>query len=193
MGTARVRSDARSDPAPGSLNSWHQISSALRMRGSQRAFCRVGAVRQDRRPHVVDAVAVHRLRRPGTGVLHVEDGHLQRGRPPPAVLGRPVDAHPAVCGQTGLPFAPPFELVVQRVKAIRELDIGFEPAADLVAEGLFLRSQCEIHGALYRGSGGPSDQPAMLRVAARALSAVRSGFPAASKGTSSSCTTSSAS
>ena len=36
---ARVDSDARSLPAPGSLNSWHHSSSAGRMRGSQRARC----------------------------------------------------------------------------------------------------------------------------------------------------------
>ena len=37
--TARVASDARSEPASGSLNSWHQISSAVRIAGSQRCFC----------------------------------------------------------------------------------------------------------------------------------------------------------
>jgi hypothetical protein len=37
--TAEVVSEARSLPAPGSLNSWHQISSAVRMRDSQRSFC----------------------------------------------------------------------------------------------------------------------------------------------------------
>ena len=37
-GVARVASDARSEPAPGSLKSWHQISAASRMRGNQRAF-----------------------------------------------------------------------------------------------------------------------------------------------------------
>ena len=38
-GTAVVVSDAKSDPASGSLNSWHQISSAVRIRASHRAFC----------------------------------------------------------------------------------------------------------------------------------------------------------
>ena len=38
-GSALVRSDARSLPASGSLNSWHQTCSPARMRGSSVAFC----------------------------------------------------------------------------------------------------------------------------------------------------------
>src|SRR3954447_19659156 len=37
--SARVDTDARSDPAPGSLNSWHHSSSAERIFDSHRAFC----------------------------------------------------------------------------------------------------------------------------------------------------------
>src|SRR5947209_14626987 len=37
-GVAFVVSDARSEPAPGSLNSWHQISSAVRILASHRSF-----------------------------------------------------------------------------------------------------------------------------------------------------------
>ena len=37
--TARVARLARSDPAPGSLNSWHQISSPVHSGLSQRFFC----------------------------------------------------------------------------------------------------------------------------------------------------------
>jgi hypothetical protein len=37
--TARVRSDARSDPASGSDMPWHQMSSARIMRGSRVCFC----------------------------------------------------------------------------------------------------------------------------------------------------------
>ena len=36
---SRVESPARSDPAPGSENSWHQISSPFAIFGSQRAHC----------------------------------------------------------------------------------------------------------------------------------------------------------
>jgi len=38
-GSARVRRDARSLPAPGSLKSWHQMCSPLRIRGRYRDFC----------------------------------------------------------------------------------------------------------------------------------------------------------
>ncbi len=37
--TASVRRFARSDPASGSENPWHQWSSALRMLGTHRSFC----------------------------------------------------------------------------------------------------------------------------------------------------------
>ena len=39
VASARVDSPDRSDPAPGSLKSWHQISSALAIGRSQRAHC----------------------------------------------------------------------------------------------------------------------------------------------------------
>ncbi|WBL36802.1 hypothetical protein O0235_04375 [Tepidiforma flava] len=37
--TARVWSDARSDPEPGSLKPWHQVISSRAMAGRKRAFC----------------------------------------------------------------------------------------------------------------------------------------------------------
>jgi hypothetical protein len=37
--TAFVRSDARSEPASGSENSWHQISSPVRIGRRKRSFC----------------------------------------------------------------------------------------------------------------------------------------------------------
>ena len=37
--TARVESPARSEPAPGSENPWHHMSSAVRMRFTNRCFC----------------------------------------------------------------------------------------------------------------------------------------------------------
>ena len=46
--TARVARPARSDPAPGSLNSWHQTSSPVHSGRSQRGLLLVGAERQDR-------------------------------------------------------------------------------------------------------------------------------------------------
>ena len=46
-GSARVRKDARSLPASGSLNSWHQTCSPERMRGSSAAFCCLGAEGQE--------------------------------------------------------------------------------------------------------------------------------------------------
>jgi len=47
--TARVESAARSDPAPGSLNSWHQTISPRSVGGTKRSRCWSVAVGQDRR------------------------------------------------------------------------------------------------------------------------------------------------
>ena len=38
-GTARVRSEARSEPEPGSLKPWHQISEQSSTRGMKRRRC----------------------------------------------------------------------------------------------------------------------------------------------------------
>ena len=99
-GVARVDNDARSLPAPGSLNSWHHSSLASRMRGSQRCLLLVGAVREQRRAREVDADAVHRLRGAAAGVLDVVERDLRRasrrGRRTRAASGcRPTDRRPA--------------------------------------------------------------------------------------------------
>ena len=46
---ARVRSEARSDPAPGSLNSWHQVSSPQQRRAHEPRPLLVAPVPEDRR------------------------------------------------------------------------------------------------------------------------------------------------
>ena len=46
--TARVVSPARSEPAPGSLNSWHHATAPSRIGGTSRAIWSGGAVREDR-------------------------------------------------------------------------------------------------------------------------------------------------
>ena len=109
---ARVVSEARSDPASGSLKSWHHSSLASRIDGSQRAFCssvpwasRVGPAR-------LMPTRFTGCGAPGPGVLHVEQGDLDRRGVPPAVGRRPVDADPAVGGQAGLPGPAPGDLLL---------------------------------------------------------------------------------
>ena len=50
---ARVRSPARSDPAPGSEKPWHQRSSPLTMRGRNRRFCSSVPWRSSRLPIIL--------------------------------------------------------------------------------------------------------------------------------------------
>ena len=84
---ARVESDARSLPAPGSLNSWHQISSARRGCCGQPARLLLGgAVGEERRPDEVDADAADELRGAGPGELLGDDVVLDRPGAAAAVL-----------------------------------------------------------------------------------------------------------
>ena len=53
-GTARVWTPARSDPAPGSENSWHHTSHPPRIRGTCRCRCCVGAELEQRRQAVAE-------------------------------------------------------------------------------------------------------------------------------------------
>ena len=66
-------SPARSEPAPGSLKSWHHASWPLRIRVSQRSFCSRGAVRDDRRAREQVAETGRRTDRAGLGQLLVHD------------------------------------------------------------------------------------------------------------------------
>ena len=85
--TARVASEARSDPAPGSLNSWHQTSSPVHS-GPQPALALVvGAVGEDRRRGHTEAdavaarVVVRGARRRQRRVRHgLERAAARRGR-----------------------------------------------------------------------------------------------------------------
>ena len=79
-----VESDARSLPAPGSLNSWHQISDASRMLRQPARLLLGRAVREQRRPDEVDADAADELRRAPARELLGDDVVLDR----PARRGR---------------------------------------------------------------------------------------------------------
>ena len=136
--SARVCSDARSEPASGSLNSWHQISPAVRIDGSHRCFCSSVPCASSVGPGEVDADPVDRLQRARPRVLHVEDRDLHRRRATAAVLDRPVDADPAVCGELRLPRPAALDLVGDRLEPRRHLEVVREPLADLGRERLLL-------------------------------------------------------
>ena len=74
---ARLRSAARSLPASGSDQPWHQISSPEAMGGRNRAFCWAGAELQQGGGQEEDPVLAHPGRRPGPVVLLLEDEPLE--------------------------------------------------------------------------------------------------------------------
>ena len=87
---ARVATPARSEPAPGSENSWHQISAPVAIGGSQRAHCSGVAVREQRRPDQLEPDEVRvEVGDVEVGELAADDADLGRCRPEPAVLDRP--------------------------------------------------------------------------------------------------------
>ena len=79
--TARVRSDARSEPASGSEKPWHQISSADEDRRDVAEALLVAAEAQQRRAEDVQADDVDELRRAGRRQLLVDDDLLGRRLP----------------------------------------------------------------------------------------------------------------
>ena len=150
--SARVRSDVRSLPAPGSLNSWHQISDASRIFGSQRAFCSsvpcassVGPTRlTPMRPTSSGARAARQLL--GDDVV------LDRARAAPAVLlaATPTPTQPAA-RELRLPLAPERDLLGEVVEARRQAlavlprQVRAQPGADLVAERVLGGGGGEVH------------------------------------------------
>ena len=95
--TARVCSDAKSEPEPGSLNPWHHEISALRIAGRKKPLLLRRPVHDDRRPHPVHALVVRR--RPVVRHRLVEQRLPHRPSPRPAVLLRPAQRQPAALRQ----------------------------------------------------------------------------------------------
>ena len=92
--TARLRMPARSLPALGSDQPWHQMSSPAAMRGRKRSLLLLGARLDDGGAEQKDAVLVDPPRRPGPVVLLLEDQPLDVVGAPAAVLHRPGHRRP---------------------------------------------------------------------------------------------------
>ena len=101
--TARLRSAARSLPASGSDQPWHQISSPEAIGGRKRAFCSGVPCSSRVGPEEEDAVLADPARGPGPVVLLLEDQPLEDADAAPAVLGGPAHHRPPVGGQPALP------------------------------------------------------------------------------------------
>ena len=123
-------------------------------RRQEPALLRLGAVRDQRRADVVDADAVHQLRRARARQLLVEDRLLRRRRAAPAVLARPEEADVAGVVEPPLPVAQEGELVGERRVVVRHAlaarrPVGGEPGAQRRAEALVVGRVGEVHGAVY--------------------------------------------
>ena len=114
--SARVRSDARSEPAPGSENPWHHTSSPRRIFGRCAAFCSSVPSSISVGPACsVPTKFTPTYGRAGPGGLLVEDQLLGRRRAPAAVLLGPVQARVARVEQPPLPVGVPLAALVPRV------------------------------------------------------------------------------
>ena len=93
--SARVVRPARSEPLPGSLNSWHHVSSPVIARGSSRRFSSSDAVGEQRRRGEAHADADRRADGAGRGELLGDDGVGPAGQAAAEPLDRPRRRRPA--------------------------------------------------------------------------------------------------
>ena len=134
---ARVESAARSEPAPGSLNSWHQLISPRSVGGIQRSCCSGGAEHDERRERPCTDADVGALHLGGPELLldHEQLERLGVAAPRAGPARREV----AVGGE-------PFALLARRV------------VLDLVEQGPHL-------GAVHLGLGPEVDREPAARAA----------------------------
>ena len=154
--SALVRSPARSEPALGSLKSWHHTWSPRRIGGEELLLLLLGAVGDDRRAHHADRLGEHAGGHVVVALLLEEDALLQAGEAPAAVLDRPGQAGPAVLGLGALPVAAGLDVGLlvlghrrhrhpQR-RRVLALGVGREELTALGAERRLFRCLVEVHG-----------------------------------------------
>ena len=103
--TARVRSDARSEPASGSDMPWHQMSSARIIRGSSVRFCASVPYCMIAGAMLFIPITLRWHRHPSASGLLGVDQLLEHRRTAAAVLLRPGDRGPAGVGHRRVPSA----------------------------------------------------------------------------------------
>ena len=161
---ARVRSEARSEPASGSLKPWHQISSAERIERDVAPALLVVAEAQQRRPEHVEPDHVDELRRARGGELLVDDDLLD-GRPSAAAeLAGPRAADEAGRVAGGLPLAQHGHPVVKGAGERRADLRGLgQEAANLVLERPLLIGSSKLHELRSYQCSGRSGDSCILR------------------------------
>ena len=147
-------SPARSEPAPGSLNSWHHTSSPRSIGGRKRCFCSSVPWAMIVGPAMPMPTANVAPNAPKLAVLLGEDRRLARRATTSAVLVRPGDARPAFVGEELLPHlgdTHPVEPVIGS-QAVEVGDLPDharlrQPVADLRSEGRVLGTLVKVHAA----------------------------------------------
>ena len=174
---ARVVRPATSEPAPGSLKSWHQTSSPRAIFLQVPRLLLLRAVLHQGRAEHPDPDREDVGRRAAAKLLLGPDDLLHRSEPAPAVLGRPREAGPSVVELERLPIlrAPHRVRVVAderagRRRAGREgFGVALEEGACLGAELRFGRRVVEVHvGVLLRAESAAPGYPAAAGPGCRA-------------------------
>src|SRR5262249_24409699 len=122
-------------------------------RRQETSLLRLGPVRDQRRPGIVDPDPVQELRRASAGELLVQDRLRRRARAPAAVLARPEKPDVAGRPEPALPVAQEAELLGERRVVVRDAlrprrAVRGEPGAEVLAESLVLGGVGEIHRRL---------------------------------------------
>ena len=149
--TARVRSEARSEPASGSLKPWHQMTSPAAM--AERCCCLLGvrAEGHDRRP---DPVEAHVLRAPRLVVgphLLAHHGLVPHRAAAAAVLGGPGEGEETLLGEGPAEALGDVEvggIAGERAEVVlRDVRRDQLPQPDPQGGGRL--AEVEVHGALH--------------------------------------------
>ena len=144
--TARVRSDARSEPASGSEKPWHQISSAERIARDVPPPLLVVAEAQQRRTEDVEPDDVDELGGAGGGELLVDDDLLDGRAAAAAELLRPGAADVAGLVAGRLPAAQRFDPLVQALGQVgRRHALVCEERADLGLQRALFIGGSQLH------------------------------------------------
>ena len=152
--TARVRSDARSEPAPGSLIPSDAVISARRIGTAHLRCCSPRAERDQRGGDDADALWVEGQVDPSAREFQLVDVLLQDRGVAAAELGRISGEQPAVVEHQPLPATRPFRDMATRPRALERLgfrrQVLVQKCDELGAERLDVGVEGQLHGAPSR-------------------------------------------
>ena len=172
-----MTSPDRSEPAPGSLKSWHQISCALTMAGSHRRHWSGVPCARSVGPARLIPTRLTSCGAPLRAYSALKMRHLDGRRPPTPVLDGPIDPDPTGLGQLRLPGPAAPDRLGEVVVVVRDAvrvcvgvggdDVGFQPRPHLVRETLLGLGQRQVHLVLQIFLQVPGLSPTALAERAR--------------------------